>query len=81
MNKLRCLLFLLMTLIVTPTSAEELKKVSLQLRWDSQFQFAGYYAAKWQGYYADAGLDVDIRSAITPDGKILGAVRGCRWKC
>ena len=64
-----------MTLIVTPTSAEEIKKVSLQLRWDSQFQFAGDYAAKWQGYYADAGLDVDIRSAITPEGKILGAVK------
>ncbi len=75
MNMLRCLLFLLMTLIVSPTSAEELIKVSLQLRWDSQFQFAGYYAAKWQGYYADAGLDVDIRSAITPDGKIHGAVK------
>ncbi len=49
-------------------------KISLQLRWDHQFQFAGYYAAKWRGYYAEAGLDVEIRSAIQPDGKILSAV-------
>ncbi|WP_372882781.1 EAL domain-containing protein [Psychromonas sp.] len=43
----------------------------MQLKWEHEFQFAGYYAAKWQGFYADAGLDVDIRSAITPDKSIL----------
>lgn len=50
------------------------EKVVLQLRWDHQFQFAGYYAAVWQGYYREAGLDVEIRSAITPEHKILRAV-------
>jgi ABC-type nitrate/sulfonate/bicarbonate transport system substrate-binding protein len=48
--------------------------VRLQLRWDHQFQFAGYYCAQWQGYYADAGLEVDIRSAIRQDGSIVSAV-------
>lgn len=48
--------------------------VVLQLRWDHQFQFAGYYAALWQGYYAEAGLAVEIRSAVRPDGTILNAV-------
>lgn len=38
-----------------------LEKVSLQLKWKHQFQFAGYYAALEQGYYRDAGLDVEIR--------------------
>jgi PAS domain S-box-containing protein len=38
-----------------------LEPVSLQLKWFHQFQFAGYYAAKEQGYYAEEGLDVDIR--------------------
>ncbi len=42
----------------------------LQLRWDHQAQFAGYYAALWQGFYADAGLEVEIRSAFTPDGLV-----------
>ena len=34
--------------------------VRLQLRWHHQFQFAGYYMALEQGYYRDAGLDVQI---------------------
>lgn len=38
-----------------------LEKVSLQLRWFSQFQFAGYYAALEKGYYKEAGLDVTIK--------------------
>lgn len=37
-----------------------LEKVSLQLKWHHQFQFAGYYAALEQGYYRDEGLDVTI---------------------
>ena len=34
--------------------------VRLQLKWWHQFQFAGYYAAQIQGYYADEGLRVEI---------------------
>ncbi|WP_136066643.1 GGDEF domain-containing protein [Modicisalibacter radicis] len=45
-----------------PREPEPLKAVSLQLLWHHQFQFAGYYAAVAQGYYRDAGLDVEIRS-------------------
>jgi PAS domain S-box-containing protein len=40
-----------------------LDKVTLQLKWHHQFQFAGYYAAQQQGYYREAGLDVDILEA------------------
>ena len=38
-----------------------LEKVSLQLLWLDQFQFAGYYMAKEKGFYKDADLEVDIR--------------------
>ncbi len=38
----------------------ELEPVRMQLRWMHQFQFAGYYAAVEQGYYADAGFDVTL---------------------
>lgn len=38
-----------------------LERVSLQLKWLHQFQFAGYYVALERGYYRDAGLDVEIR--------------------
>lgn len=50
---------------------EALRPVVLQLRWVPQFQFAGYYAALWQGYYADEGLDVRIRPALDSRGEIL----------
>lgn len=45
--------------------AGPLKKVTLQLKWSHQFQFAGYYAALEKGYYKDAGLDVTIKP-LTP---------------
>jgi NitT/TauT family transport system substrate-binding protein len=52
-----------------PVTTGELKPVKLQLQWVTQAQFAGYYAAVDQGYYRDAGLDVEILEGavdITP---------------
>lgn len=46
-----------------PESSAPLKTVRLQLKWQHQFQFAGYYAALEQGYYRQAGLDVEILDA------------------
>jgi NitT/TauT family transport system substrate-binding protein len=37
-----------------------LKPIRLQLQWFPQAQFAGYFAAKDQGFYKDEGLDVTI---------------------
>jgi len=37
------------------------QKVSLQLQWKHQFEFAGFYAAKEKGYYKNLGLEVEIR--------------------
>jgi ABC-type nitrate/sulfonate/bicarbonate transport system substrate-binding protein len=39
---------------------QPLEKVKLQLKWKHQFQFAGFYAAKEQGFYAQEGLDVEL---------------------
>ena len=36
-------------------------KVTLQLQWFTQGQFAGYIAARDQGFYKDQGLDVTIK--------------------
>ena len=41
------------------------EKVTLLLRWDHQFQFEGYYAALWKGYYTETGLDVTIQLPFT----------------
>jgi NitT/TauT family transport system substrate-binding protein len=38
-----------------------LTKVSLQLQWFTQGQFAGYFAAVDQGFYKEQGLDVTIK--------------------
>ena len=35
--------------------------VTLQLKWVTQAQFAGYYVALDNGFYADEGLDVTIK--------------------
>lgn len=43
------LMFLGLTLVFLTQTSSALDKVTLQLWWDHQFQFAGYYAAKWQG--------------------------------
>jgi NitT/TauT family transport system substrate-binding protein len=37
-------------------------KVRLQLKWVAQAQFAGYYAAKEKGFYADHCVEVTIRA-------------------
>lgn len=55
-------LFLAAMLVALPSHA--LDHVTLQLKWTHAFQFAGYYAAKEQGYYREAGLDVSIEEAV-----------------
>ncbi len=37
------------------------EKISLQLKWLNSFQFAGYYAAKAKGFYAEENLEVEFR--------------------
>lgn len=53
--------FLLIFFGITLLSASALEKVSVQLDWKYQFEFAGFIAAKEKGYYRDAGLDVELR--------------------
>jgi NitT/TauT family transport system substrate-binding protein len=68
----------------TGTSGGAKDKVTLQLKWVTQAQFAGYYAAKAQGYYDEEGLDVDIKVGgpdIVPEQVVLGgqAEFGIDW--
>lgn len=58
-------------LLLTPLQlqAKKLEKVSLQLQWLDQFQFAGYYMAKERGFYEEVGLDVELlpfNAALSP---------------
>src|SRR5919197_4765581 len=62
----------------------KLTKVTLQLKWVTQAQFAGYYAAKAKGYYQQAGLDVSIKVGgpdIIPETVVAGGAAqfGLDW--
>ena len=60
---------------LTAFSAEAADKLTLQLKWVTQAQFAGYFVAKDKGYYETEGLDVDIKPGgpnIAPEQIIAG---------
>jgi NitT/TauT family transport system substrate-binding protein len=68
----------------TTTQPQQMDSVTLQLKWVTQAQFAGYYAALEQGFYEDEGLDVTIRPGgpdIVPEQVVLGgqAEFGINW--
>jgi len=59
---MRYVLILFLSLFISlPAHDNGLQKVSLQLQWLHQFQFAGYYVAKEKGLYKDVGLNVEIK--------------------
>jgi NitT/TauT family transport system substrate-binding protein len=56
-------------------SASAADKVTIQLKWVTQAQFAGYYVAKAKGIYKDADLDVTINPGgpdVAPPQVIAG---------
>jgi NitT/TauT family transport system substrate-binding protein len=65
-------------------ASQKLTKLTFQLKWVTQAQFAGYYAADAKGYYKKAGLDVNIRVGgpdIIPEQVVAGgqAQLGLDW--
>jgi NitT/TauT family transport system substrate-binding protein len=63
---------------------DQTDSVTLQLKWVTQAQFAGYYAAEEQGYYDEECLDVTIKVGgpdITPEQVVAsgGAEFGINW--
>lgn len=64
-----------LTLSLAATAAHAAEKVTLQLKWVTQAQFAGYYVAKDKGFYDEIGLDVTINPGgpdISPPQMIAG---------
>ncbi|MEM7059075.1 MAG: ABC transporter substrate-binding protein, partial [Pseudomonadota bacterium] len=62
-------------LALTAGAAHAADKVTLQLKWVTQAQFAGYYVAKDKGFYEEEGLDVEIKAGgpdISPPQVIAG---------
>ena len=46
------------------SAAPKLTKITLQLKWVPQAQFAGYYAASLKGFYKAQGLDVTLKNGV-----------------
>jgi NitT/TauT family transport system substrate-binding protein len=56
-------------------SAHAADRVTIQLKWVAQAQFAGYFVAKEKGFYKEAGLDVTINPGgpdVAPPQVIAG---------
>lgn len=63
------------TLMLAGTTAQAADDVTLQLKWVTQAQFAGYYVALDKGFYEEEGLNVTIKPGgldIAPAQVIAG---------
>jgi NitT/TauT family transport system substrate-binding protein len=68
-------LFALFLTCAPLASAQAADTVTVQLKWVTQAQFAGYYVAKEKGFYKDEGLDVTIKPGgpdVAPSQVIAG---------
>ena len=61
MKKTLTTLLALAATVAMGTAASAADKLTLQLKWVTQAQFAGYFVAADQGFYADENLDVTIK--------------------
>ncbi|MGF1595099.1 MAG: ABC transporter substrate-binding protein, partial [Kiloniellaceae bacterium] len=62
-------------LLLAAGAAGAADPVTIQLKWVTQAQFAGYYVAQDKGFYEEAGLDVTIKPGgpdIAPPQVIAG---------
>ncbi len=62
-------------LVLAAAAAQAADKVTIQLKWVTQAQFAGYYVAQDKGFYEAEGLDVTIKAGgpdISPPQVIAG---------
>ncbi len=73
MMKLGLIAAAAMALSAGAASAQD--KLTVQMKWVPQAQFAGYYVAKDKGFYKEVGLDVTVKSGgpdVNPSQVIAG---------
>jgi len=66
-------IFLILLISLSFAQANDLKEISLQLKWKYQFQFAGFIMAKEKGFYKDVGLNVELKE-LQSNTDIIGDV-------
>lgn len=52
------------------------QRVNIALKWQHQFQFAGYYAAVKKGFYREEGLDVTLTESTNNQSAIDAVLKG-----
>lgn len=67
---------LVLTTLASASASQTLDRVTLQLKWSHQFQFAGYYAAVEKGFFADEGLDVVLHERNTERSPLQEVLSG-----
>jgi NitT/TauT family transport system substrate-binding protein len=77
-------MLVLLAAAATEAKAQTADKVTLQLKWVTQAQFAGYYAAKAKGFYEAERLDVTLKPGgpdLLPERGVIGgdAQLGVDW--
>ncbi len=75
MKKTLSTLMMATALSLTSMAAQAADKVTLQLKWVTQAQFAGYYVAKDKGFYTEENLEVEIKPGgpdVAPPQVIAG---------
>ncbi len=63
-------------MIVFPSPVFATNKVTLQLRWDHNFIFAGFYAAVEKGFYNELGLEVQFIEGSATTSSVDEVVAG-----
>ena len=66
-----------LTLAASSSLLHAADDVTLQLKWVTQAQFAGYFVAQDQGFYEAENLNV----TINPGGPDVSPTGDCRWWC
>ncbi|WDE02348.1 transporter substrate-binding domain-containing protein [Thalassomonas actiniarum] len=69
-------IILLLNTLVVPVQGKELTKVTLDLFWQHQFEFAGFYAAVDQGYFRQAGIEVSFNELSSHDDTLQRVLSG-----
>jgi len=62
--------------LLAKEEVKELEKVSVQLKWFYQYQFAGILVAKEKGFYKKYGLDLTIKERDPSQNNILQVING-----
>lgn len=73
--RLFCLVFILFNVSLSfafpAADSQNLEKITLQLAWKYQFEFAGFIAAKEKGFYQEAGLEVELKELSESQDNIV----------